>query len=286
MSHPKQKGTTVSPAIVACAALLILSVIPLTFAPTITAGPKSPTIPGPAIDALAKGELNDALTAMRNSPRSPKLLYLIREVSRIIHFHARDQKPRRSEAHNIYQNVAIAYHNLYLFLNRRGIDQEQYHREAHRYYHKARRAGTIMHKAECDVLEAALEASAGNKKKAAKKFSRINPEMLRWDFESMEYLAAYHAAMEDVLAAVSALKAAYEINPKRTLAWLAVGDDFTRIEKDSLFINLTRSLKADKGADIALSLPEREVPRLEAAEVPNTFKARHGSSLNRRWRKK
>lgn len=286
MSYPKQKGTALSPAIVAFIALLILSVISLILAPTITAKPKSPTIPGPVIDALAKGELNDALTAMRNSPRSPKILYLIREVSRIVHFRARDHKPKRSEAHNIYQNVAIAYHNLYLFLNRRGINQEGYHTEARRYYHKARRAGTIMHKAECDVLEAALEASAGNKKRAAKKFSRIDPEMLRWDFESMEYLAAYHAAMEDVPAAVSALKTAYEINPKRTLAWLAVGDDFTQIENDSLFINLTRSFKADKGTNIALSLPEREIPRLDATEVRNTFKVRRGSSLNQRWRRK
>jgi tetratricopeptide (TPR) repeat protein len=284
MNNPSQKGTNVSLAVVAFIFILVL--IQLTFSATTAARQKSPVIPGQAIDALAQGNLDDALMAMRRGPANRKLLYLIREVTRIVHFHRRDKRPRRSEAHNIYQNVAIAYHNLYLFLKRRGIDQEEYGKLARRYYHKARRAGTIMHKAECEVLEAALEASAGNKKKAAKEFSRIDPEMLRWDFESMEYLAAYHAAMEDVPAAVSALKEAYRLNPKRTKAWLAVGDDFSQIQSDPLFTSLIQSWKTDKGRDIALSLPAREAPKLETIEHSGTLKAGRAPSFNRRWRRK
>ena len=267
-------------------ALITLAAYSPTFAANTASGTKSSVISRVAIDTLAKGELNEALMVMRNSPADPKPLYLIREITRIVHFHARDKKPRRSEAHNIYQNVAIAYHNLYLFLKRQGIDQEGFRSQARRYYHKARRAGTIMHKAECGVLDAALQASAGNKKKAAKKFSRLDPEMLRWDFESMEYLAVYHAAMEDAPAAVSALEVAYRMNPKRTKAWLAVGDDFAQIENDPLFTNLIQSWKADKGRGIALSLPKREAPRLETIEDSSIFRSGRGISLNRRWRRK
>lgn len=236
------------------------------------ARPKSHAIPQIVIDSLAAGDINAAAIAMHDEPANPKLLYLMREVGRIAIFRM-NGRPSRSEAHSVYQNVANAYHNLYLFLKSKGIDQGEFLEEAHEFYKKARRTGTLFHKAECDVLEAALYASEGDVAKAEKKFGKIDPDMMRGDFESMEYLAAYYAATGNVDYAINYLKAAHSVNPERAVAWLAVGDDFMNIEDNPRFEGLMKSWRAQRrGEEIVLSVPKSKSPRLEVTDESGLFR--------------
>lgn len=223
------------------------------------------------VDALASGDLNGALIAMREEKNTPKLLYLMREAARVA---ALDMgpKPRKALAHKVYQNVAIGYHNLYLFLKSRGIDQKDYLREARRYYHKARGAATVLHKEECDLLEAALLAASGGVKKAQKIFSKVDETMMRGDFESMEYIAAYYAAMGDARSAIGALEGAYRLSPGATLTWLAVGDDFDGIRDDPRFQALMVSWRAKEAERrLVLSVPKTPKPRLQITDETGLF---------------
>ena len=74
-----------------------------------------PPVSQNVIDSISSGNLNRAIIAMREEPASPKLLYLTREVTRIVNFEMQE-KLNKDDLHKVYQNVAIAYHNLYLFL--------------------------------------------------------------------------------------------------------------------------------------------------------------------------
>lgn len=225
--------------------------------------PESTGIPQRIVKLLAEGSLKKAIFEMRDASPCSKISYLMQNTNRIV-LHEIEKKPSRSNEHVVYQNVAIAYHNLYLFLKTRGITQEDYLEKADSYYGKARRKGTHLHKAECDILRATLMAAGGNIEKARKKFEKIDEMMLRGDFESMEYLAAYYAAVRDLDGALTALKAAHEMDPKKTVAWLEVSDDFENLKDDPRYIAMKDSWRArNKKRDLVLSVPYCEEPRLE-----------------------
>lgn len=234
--------------------------------------PPSAEVSQSVIDALAKADLNGAILALREEKTTPKLLYLMREVAKTAGFETQ-KKPDKTDAHEVYQNLAISYHNIYLFLKSKGVDQEKYFEEASRYYKKARRAGTKLHKAECDVLDAALIAAGGDGEKARKQFSKVNLSMLRGDFESAEYLAAYYAAVGDVDEATASLEKAYKLNPGALLTWLAVGDDFHKIEEDPKFQGLMTSLKVREAEKkLTLTVPKGEKPRLGVSDESGLFR--------------
>lgn len=224
------------------------------------------------VDALSSGDLNGAIIALREEKTTPKLLYLVREVTRAASAETQ-KKPEKTDAHRVYQNFAISYHNIYLFLKARGIEQDKYFEEAVKYYKKARGAGTKLHKTDCDILSAALLASHGDDEKAKKQFSKINLELTRGDFESTEYLAAYYAAIGDVDGATLALEKAYSLNPGALLTWLAVGDDFYKITADPAFQGLLVSWKVkDAEKKLTLSVPKGDKPRLQVADDTGLFR--------------
>lgn len=229
------------------------------------AGSSVPTgeVPTHIVNMLARGDLNKAILEMRDSVPCLKIDYLMRLVSGIVLFDM-EKKPSRSKAHMIYQNVAIAHHNLYLFLKTQGIEQTEYYDEANRYYKKARSSGTYLHKSECDLLRAALLATGGDTEKARKKFAKIDELMLRGDFESMEYLAAYYAAVGDIEKAINALAAAYDMEPDKTLEWLNISDDFESLKGDPEYIAMVDSWRARcKSRELTLTIPRCEEPRLD-----------------------
>ena len=230
-------------------------------------------IPQVVIDELTDGDLNAVLLTLRDEVMTPKLLYLTREVSRIVNFKM-SPKPPKEEAHKVLQNVGVAYHNLYLFLKTREVEQESYAEEAHRYYKKARSAGTELHRTDCDILDAALLASEGDREKAQKKFSQIDEGALRTDFESMEYLAAYYAAMGSAEGAVKALETAHRMNPDRTVAWLAIGDDFYPIKEEPEFSRILVEWKATAAQrNLRLSVPKvAKKPQLEMKDETGLFR--------------
>ena len=158
-----------------------------------------------AIDSLAEDDINNAAIVLLYDPLNDKTRFLLREITRIVSFDMMDKKPERSEAHSIYQNVGLSYHNLYLFLLSKNIDNNTFLKNAIKYYKKARRSASSLHKAECDVLIASIIASSGDIKKAQKKFSKTKQELLGWDFSSAEYLATYYASVNDVDAAIKQL---------------------------------------------------------------------------------
>ncbi len=236
------------------------------------ASPPSVEVPESIVTALAKGDLNGALIQMRDEKPTPKLKQVMNDVSRAATFDMRG-KIDRSEAHKAYQNVAVSYHNLYLFLKRRDIDQKKYFEMARKYYSKARSAATLLHKSECDLLMAALLASAGEGEKARKIFDKIDIASMRGDFESVEYMAAYYAASGQTEDALEALGQAYKISPDRTLAWLAAGDDFAQIENDPRYqgqLDSWRSNKKDRN-EVTLSIPRKGEPRLEMSSPEIQF---------------
>lgn len=221
------------------------------------------SIPQDITQLLAAGDLKKAVFAIRELPSCPKTTYLLHSANRIALFEM-EGKPSKPTAHEVYQNVAISYHNLYLFLKSQGIDQQDFFHEADRFYSKARRAGTHLHKAECDVLEAALIAASGDTNKAMNKFSKVDDLMLRGDFESMTYLAAYFAAVGDAARALDALDAAFAISPTKILAWLEVSDDFEPLKDDAGFAaRLSTWRDKHKTESVTLTVPGCEIPRLE-----------------------
>ena len=114
-------------------ALFIVAFAPHAALPKGAAPKPSGEIPQHIVDSIAAGELAAAVITMREQPKSPKMNYLMREASRIV-MAEMGKKPKRSEAHNFYQNLAVAYHNLYRFLDARGIGQQVYFDEARYYY--------------------------------------------------------------------------------------------------------------------------------------------------------
>lgn len=231
-----------------------------------------PPVPSRVIHPLAQGNINGAILTIREEKLAPKLMYLLHAAEMIDKFML-GHKPRKEDAHKAYQNVAIAYHNLYLFLKSYGIEQKDYLKNAHRYYRRAAKNGTIHHKADCDLLRAALAASAGDQKKAQKEFLKIDESIMRGDFESSEYLAAYYAATGEVPKAVAALESAYHLNKEALLTWLTVGDDFHAISDDESFKTFLTSLKAkDTTEKIALSRPKAVKPRLEVTDETGLFR--------------
>jgi len=201
-------------------------------------------IPQSIVQSMADGDLSSAVIALREEPPSPKVNYLIRTATAVV-LSQIGEKPAHSDEHQHFQNLGIAYHNLFLFLKARGIANSEYFDSAVKNYKKARRAGTVLHKAECDLLTAAILAANGNREKAQKMFEKIDEFMLRADFESTEYLAAYYAAMGDAPKTSDALKRAFDINPSATLAWIEVGDDFHEIESDPSYKELLASFSKE-----------------------------------------
>ncbi len=225
------------------------------------------------VELLAAGDLNGAIIAMREEPSSPKLLYLLRELSRIHEAHS-GRKPEKSQLHSYDQNLAISNHNVFLFLQSRGADGKKFMKEAHRFYRKARSEGTPLHRAECNLLRAALTASSGDIKKAEKLFSKIDQGALRSDYASMEYLAAYYAAVGAADHAVEALEKAHEINPDGALTWLAVGDDFHGIEKSEPFRKkLVEWRAAEAARKLALTAKKSGTkPKHELSDEASSFR--------------
>lgn len=199
------------------------------------------------IENLARDNVSGAILAMRDDRDSPKLRYLNRQASRIVAYQL-DKEVAGAEAHQFYQNLGISYHNLYLFLKAKGIEQKKYFSEANRFYKKGRKAGTHLHQADCDMLRAALYAAAGKQGQAKKMYGKIKEADMRGDFDSMEYLAAYHAAAGNIEGALAALDAAHRQNPAATLTWLAVGDDFDSIADQPQFKSLMIAWKAEEAS--------------------------------------
>ncbi len=115
-------------------------------------------IPIEAVEALAKGNVDEATRMLRTESPSSRSLYLLAEMKRILDYE-KDKKPPKFERHEFYQNLGIAYHNLFLFLKRNGMTNKEFYKEALKFYKKAGKSRAYSEKYEAQLLTAALKAA-------------------------------------------------------------------------------------------------------------------------------
>lgn len=236
---------------------------------------KEDVVPQTVVDLLSEADLEGALLTLRDADNNPKTKFLMRELTRLSKFEVEGVKSKsKADVHSEYQNVAISYHNLYLFLKSRSIEQEDFYNAALKYYNKAKGSGSPLHKEECNLLTAALYADEGETEKAEKLFSKIDVDLLRGDFESMEYLAAYYAAVGDAEGAMEIIQDAFILSPERTIAWLRIGDDFYSLKSLPEFALLVDKLKKQPSGDLKLRLPSAKQPKLDVQDSTGLFIAK------------
>lgn len=229
------------------------------------------TVPQDVIDSLASGNIVEATILLREAKQNKKVLYLLKESSRLAAFKI-EGKPKGDNAYGVYKNVAIAYHNLYLFLKSNGIAQNKFYRDAIKYYGKAARQGSKLDAEDCTVLEAAIIATSGDEKKAIKKFGKVEGAILAGDFQSSEHLAVFYAAMGDIEGTIEALGDAYNADPDRTLGWIRTGDDFYNIMGNPIFASFLDSMKQRyKPDEVTLSVPPAREPRYQLNDSAGSF---------------
>ncbi len=260
----------------------MLGLILLVFVSSANAGPVSPAV----VEAFANDDLEVAIQALRASADCPKGRHLLRQASRIVAFEA-SEEPERTTAHQTWRSIGVAYHNLYLFLKAQGRTGEAFADEAHRYYKKARRKGTKLHKAECDLLLASLLGAQGEIQKANKKFSKVDLKLLKGGYEAAEYRATYHAAVDEIDEAIAALDEAYALDPERTRMWLAITDDFASIAGDTRFSqHLATWQKPASTSGPTLSPPLSTAPCLEVRDASGLIKPATSMPSKRRRKRR
>lgn len=199
-------------------------------------------IPVEAVDALAKSDLEETIRVLRPEPPSSRLLHIMSSAQNIAKYEKGGKAPRIDRL-QFYQNLGISYHNLFLFLQRHQIINETFYKSALKFYKKAERSPAISVKYDIALLKAAIIASHGNTEKARELFNKVDVSIIEDDYNSMEYLATYYAAMGDIDNAVEVLDKAHALNPERMSIWVAIGDDFQTIENDSRYKSLITGWK-------------------------------------------
>lgn len=247
--HPKRRLKYVAPP----QGELKVEAIPLTL-----------KIPEEFTTALANNDLEGAVRILRIEPPSSRSLYLIREAQKIISYNKKDRKVPKIDKHKFYQNLGIAHHNLFLFLKRQGMTNEKLYKSALKFYTKASHSSrSIPEKTECKLLSAAIKASKGLFPAAEKTFAKLDINLLSDSYEGLEYIAAYYAATGIVDKTIDYLSLAYEIHPEQVSIWLAIGDDFFKIENDPKFQKfIPRVPQPVKKKGPSLHIPQRQPLKL------------------------
>lgn len=181
-------------------------------------------------DHLARGNLAQVYHDLQLETASDKVGYMINQV-----LMAQGKGMGHGRGVTSFDR-AVAWHNLYLFLARQGRPAPKFVKEAAKYYQKAARKPQYADKA--NILLAALYATAGDTAKSEKYFGKVDVAALTHggeDYNGLEYLATYYAAVKQPHQAIAYLDQAYKLSPGSLLQWLHVGDDFWAIEDDAGF---------------------------------------------------
>lgn len=252
------------------------------FLTTAALAKKSKTTPPPVpvkisvdvVNALEKQDLSHAGTLLMKHPASNKTTYLLRQVTRILLHEGNDSKPSSGSAHQYYKNLAISYHNLFLFLKSRDVNQSEYFKKALKFYRKSNGAFSPKEKQEIQILIAALYAAKGDLKKANKLFQKYNEEKYGPDLHLSLSIASYYAAIGNVEETISHLKKAHRESPETVMNWMAVGDDFYLIRDDPQFKKLMQDWQISKlNKEHLFSLPKKEPIRLKNTNPPLGYRS-------------
>lgn len=221
------------------------------------------------VTALENKDLEKAAILLRDHPTSNKSIYLLRQATRILLHENNDIKPERNKAHRYYKNIAIAYHNLFLFLKSCNATQTDYFKKALKYYKKSNRGALSKQKQEIQILVAALYATNGDLNKANKLFKKYNKEKYGPDIQLYLSLASYYAAIGNVEDTIMALKAAYRESSETVMNWMAVGDDFYLIRNDPQFRKLMQGWHISKrNKKPMFSVPSKQPLKLKYSTPP------------------
>lgn len=188
--------------------------------------PMQSNIPEVVVSLLESGDVAPAVRRLYLEPASVKNMMLIREMERIGEAES-GVKPAHGDEHRYYLNLAVAYHNLHLFLKTHGKKNRKIISKAQSAYAHAEKEAKGAHKFEAEALRAALEASLGNEKSSTKFMSRVPTKNLEQDLSGITALASFYAATGDVAKTITLLQAAKTMGGgEQLVTWVQVGDDF------------------------------------------------------------
>ncbi len=199
-------------------------------------------IPIEAVEAIAKGNIDEATRMLRTESPSSRSLYLLAEMKRILDYE-KNKKPPKFERHEFYQNLGIAYHNLFLFLKRNGMTNKEFYKEALKFYKKAGKSRAYSEKYEAQLLTAALKAANGEVDEANKMFREIDPSIITDNYRGYSYLATFYSAVGNETETIESLKRAYAMNPEKIKLWVAICDDFASMRQEPAFVKMTAEWK-------------------------------------------
>lgn len=218
--------------------------------------PEKDYIPIETLDALKKSDIDGAIRGIRMEAATERLKYLLREMQRIEEENTK--KVSRRDHRGLY-NVGIAYHNLYLLLKGRGIDNDDLFNKALKYYKLAYRTYSPSRKNNINLTMAALYAAKGDLKKAEKTFQNVNTEEMPNNFQKYKGLSLYYASLGDTDSAIQNLEEAFKLNPDYTKFWVSVSDDFNPIYNDDAFQMLLKKWNIPQKTANKHSLSGKEV---------------------------
>jgi len=189
--------------------------------------------------AVAKNDIDDAIRLIRTEPPSSRALTFLKSMESIEDF-KKDKKVPKVERNLFYRNLGISYHNLFLFLKRKGMENPDLYKNAIKYYKKSLKTLSPSEKTDGWILIAEITAQNGGTGEAKKIFEKLDLETVNDSPHSLENIAAYYAAIGEKKMAIETLKRAIVLDPEGITIWLSIGDDFLPIENEPEFKELKK----------------------------------------------
>ena len=240
--------------------------------------PTALPIPQEVATLLSKNDIEGAIRILRIEPPSLRTLNLLREAQRI-EAYKKDKKVTKIEPHKFYQNLGIAYHNLYLYLKRNGLENPELVKSAIKFYKKAGKSLAISEQTESKLLEASILAVSGNSNESDKIFSGLDITTIEEKDTGRAYLAGYYAATGDAAKVIEELNAAYDIGGEHISMWVRISDDFFMLENDDNFHAMLNDwTKRDKQA----KLEREKAARAEADPIKKKKSKKKKSSAGKK----
>lgn len=189
--------------------------------------------------AVARNDIDDAIRLIRTEPPSSRALTFLKSMESIEDF-KKDKKAPKVERNLFYRNLGISYHNLFLFLQRKKMENPDLYKNAIKYYKRSLKTLSPSEKTDGWILIAEIKAQNGKTDEAKKIFEKLDLETVNDSAHSLENVAAFYAAIGEKEMAIDTLKRAIALDPEGITIWLSIGDDFLSIENEPEFKELKK----------------------------------------------
>lgn len=199
-------------------------------------------IPVEVIDSLKANDLSGAIRNIRMEATTPRSQYILTQMQSVESLEKGSKGVSGKDYRQLF-NVGVAYHNLFLFLNGYGINNEYFFKQAVKYYKKAYKSSSPSRKSITALTMAALYAANNDIKKAQNLYKKTDIELITDQFRKYETLALYYSAMNDVDNTIINLELAHNLKPDYTKFWLGISDDFIQVSNNEEFKKLLNKWK-------------------------------------------